>query len=95
MQGIETLDLVCLDDVDRVLGRADWELALFNLYNRARQCGCALLVAGNAAPRPLWRWRTCARAWRGVSSTSWRRRMMRKSRHTAVSGRPQGPGAEP
>ncbi|MCB1708743.1 MAG: DnaA regulatory inactivator Hda [Halioglobus sp.] len=53
VQGIETLDLVCLDDVDRVLGRADWEVALFNLYNRARQCGCALLVAGNAAPRAL------------------------------------------
>ena len=53
LQGIETLELVCLDDVDRVLGRADWELALFNLFNRARQHGCSLLVAGNAAPRAL------------------------------------------
>jgi DnaA family protein len=53
VQGIESLDLVCLDDVDRVLGRPDWELALFNLCNRARQRGCALLVAGNAAPRAL------------------------------------------
>ncbi len=53
LQGIETLDLVCLDDVDRVLQRADWELALFNLCNRAREQGCKLLVAGNAAPRAL------------------------------------------
>lgn len=53
VQGVEALDLVCLDDVDRVLGRADWELALFHLCNRARQRGCALLVAGNAAPRTL------------------------------------------
>ncbi len=53
VQGIEALELVCLDDVDRVLGRADWELALFNLCNRARQRGCAVLVAGNAAPRAL------------------------------------------
>jgi DnaA family protein len=53
LQGIETLKLVCLDDVDRVLGRADWELALFNLVNRARQSGCSLLVAGSAAPRVL------------------------------------------
>lgn len=53
VQGVEELDLVCLDDVDRVLGRADWELALFHLCNRARQRGCALLVAGNAAPRAL------------------------------------------
>lgn len=53
VQGIEMLNLICLDDVDRVLGRVDWELALFNLCNRARQHGCALLVAGNAAPRAL------------------------------------------
>lgn len=53
IQGVENLDLVCLDDLDSVLGQADWELALFNLINRARQCGCALLVAGSAAPRVL------------------------------------------
>jgi DnaA family protein len=53
VQGIEAMDLVCLDDMDRVLGRADWELALFNFCNRARQRGCAVLVAGNAAPRAL------------------------------------------
>ncbi|MEE4146839.1 MAG: DnaA regulatory inactivator Hda [Halieaceae bacterium] len=53
LQGMETLKLVCLDDVDRVMGRADWELALFNLINRARQQGCRLLVAGSAAPRVL------------------------------------------
>lgn len=53
LQGIELLDLVCLDDVHRVLGRPDWEMALFNLYNRARQHDCRLLIAGNAAPRAL------------------------------------------
>ena len=53
LQGIEALELVCLDDVDRVLGRADWELALFNLCNRARERGCRLLVAANCAPRAL------------------------------------------
>lgn len=53
LQGIEALDLVCLDDIHRVLGDPAWELALFNLYNRARQRGCRLLVAGDAAPRAL------------------------------------------
>ena len=53
LQDIENLSLVCLDDVHQVLGRDDWELALFNLCNRARQRGCAMLVAGNAAPRVL------------------------------------------
>ena len=53
LQDIQTLGLVCLDDVHRVLGDPAWELALFNLYNMARQQGCQLLVAGDAAPRAL------------------------------------------
>lgn len=53
LQGIDTLKMVCLDDVDRVLGEAEWELALFNLFNGARQHGCRLLIAGSAAPRAL------------------------------------------
>jgi len=53
LQSVEALGLVCLDDVERVLGNADWELALFNLCNRARQTGCRLLLAANAAPRAL------------------------------------------
>lgn len=53
LQGVESLGLVCLDDVDQVLGNADWELALFDLYNRAREQNCRLLIAGIAAPRAL------------------------------------------
>lgn len=53
LQDVEHLALVCLDDIHSVLGNPAWELALFNLYNRARQLGCRLLVAGNAAPRAL------------------------------------------
>lgn len=53
LQGIENMNLVCLDDIDAVLGVEDWELALFHFYNRARQAGCRLLITGNAAPRVL------------------------------------------
>ena len=53
LQGVEFRDLVCLDDVHRVLGDENWEEALFHLCNRARQRGCRLLVAGDAAPRAL------------------------------------------
>lgn len=53
LQGIEALDLVCLDDMDQVVGRAEWEVALFDLCNRARERGCRLLVSGNAPPRAL------------------------------------------
>lgn len=53
LQGVERLGRVCLDDLDAVLGDADWERALFNLFNDARQQGCRLVVAGDAAPRAL------------------------------------------
>ena len=53
LHDIHSLDLVCLDDVHQVLENPEWELALFNLCNRAREQGCKLLVAGNAAPRAL------------------------------------------
>ena len=53
LQGVESRDQVCLDDLQRVVGDESWEEALFHLCNRARQRGCRLLVAGDAAPRAL------------------------------------------
>lgn len=53
LQGIEYADLVCLDDIQSVLGDTAWELALFNFYNLARQQDCKLVVAANVAPRVL------------------------------------------
>lgn len=53
LQGVESLGRVCLDDVHAVLGNAGWEMALFNLINGARQQGCRLVIAGDAAPRAL------------------------------------------
>jgi len=53
LQGVEAMDLVCLDDIEAVLGNPDWEAALFNFYNRAQQANCALQLAADAAPRSL------------------------------------------
>ncbi|KAA1192852.1 DnaA regulatory inactivator Hda [Pseudohalioglobus sediminis] len=53
LSGVEALDLVALDDVDAVLGQESWEVALFDLYNRARQRGCRLVIAADGAPRTL------------------------------------------
>jgi len=49
--GLESLHLICLDDVDAIAGRADWEQALFHLFNRLRDSGTRLLVAARTAPR--------------------------------------------
>ncbi|SDW72088.1 DnaA regulatory inactivator Hda [Thiocapsa roseopersicina] len=50
---LETRDLLAIDDVQAIAGKADWEVALFDLFNRARARGCALLIAGSSAPDAL------------------------------------------
>ncbi len=53
LEGIDAMQLLCLDDLQAILGKADWETALFNLYNRARESGQSLILAANAPPRQL------------------------------------------
>jgi DnaA family protein len=50
LEGLEQLDLVCLDDVSAIAGQADWERSVFNLFNRVRAAGGTLLVAGERRP---------------------------------------------
>lgn len=51
--GLERLDLVCLDDIEAIAGHAIWEEALFHLFNRLRSANHRLLVAANVAPKAL------------------------------------------
>jgi DnaA family protein len=53
LDGLDQAELVCLDDLDAVAGRADWEEALFHLFNRLRDAGRRLLLAATASPREL------------------------------------------
>ncbi len=53
LENLEQCELVCLDDVQAVAGRGDWEEALFHLFNRLRDSGRRLLLAADAAPREL------------------------------------------
>ncbi len=53
LEGLENLALVCLDDLHAIVGKQEWELALFSLFNRLRDSGSRLLVAANCAPREL------------------------------------------
>ena len=53
LDNLEQFELVCLDDLDAVAGRADWEEALFHLFNRLRDSGRRLLLAASASPREL------------------------------------------
>jgi DnaA family protein len=53
LEGLETMDVLCLDDIDRVVGSREWEQALFHLYNRIAACGARLYVAAAARPGEL------------------------------------------
>lgn len=53
LQGLESLDLVCLDDLHCVAGSAAWEEGLFHLINRLRGHGGSLLVASRERLRRL------------------------------------------
>ena len=52
-ESVEQLDLVCLDDLDRVIGQADWEAALFHLFNRLKDSGTALVISAETSVREL------------------------------------------
>ena len=47
LDGLENISIIALDDIDSVIGNENWEIALFNLYNRVRDKGGNLLVSSN------------------------------------------------
>ena len=53
LDDVEACDLLCLDDIQAVVGQAHWEEALFHAFNRLRDAGKQLLIAADAAPREL------------------------------------------
>lgn len=53
LEGWEQFDLVCLDDIELIAGHADWEEAVFHLYNRVREQGGRLVVSAVCAPAQL------------------------------------------
>ncbi len=49
-EGLEGLDLVCLDNVQAIGGKREWEVGLFDLYNRLKDDGVRLVIGASAAP---------------------------------------------
>lgn len=50
---LESLHVVCVDDLERIAGQERWEQALFSLYNRMREANRSLVFAAAAAPAAL------------------------------------------
>lgn len=53
LDGWEALEVVCADDLDRVVGDAAWERALFVLYNGLLEHAGVLIVASTRSPSEL------------------------------------------
>lgn len=53
LAGLESMSLVCLDDLHSVAGNAAWEEALFHLYNRIQLRGGRLVITADATPSSL------------------------------------------
>ncbi len=53
LEGMEQMALLAVDDVELLAGNSEWEQALFHLYNRMRDAGHRMIVAGNGAPAAL------------------------------------------
>lgn len=51
LDGLASRKFICLDDVEQVGGLANWELALFNLYNALAEAEGVLICAANSSPR--------------------------------------------
>jgi DnaA family protein len=45
--GLEQVEMLCLDDLDAISGQPAWEQALFHLFNRRRDTGKHLIMAAH------------------------------------------------
>ncbi|MDF1643765.1 MAG: DnaA regulatory inactivator Hda [Pseudomonadales bacterium] len=53
LDNLQGLELVCIDNFNKIVGNSEWETALFHLYNRLMAQNAKLVVAAESAPRAL------------------------------------------
>jgi DnaA family protein len=53
LDGLETYDVIALDHLDAIVGRPQWEQAIFHLYNRCQAAEHSLLIGAHVAPLAL------------------------------------------
>ena len=53
LDGLEHLDLICIDDVHLVLSQPAWEEKLFTLFNACQMKAASMLVSSKSAPLEL------------------------------------------
>lgn len=53
LDNLTHLPLVCVDDIDAIVGYQVWEEAFFHFYNQMQQAGRRLIVTAQAPPKEL------------------------------------------
>jgi DnaA family protein len=53
MNGLESLALICIDDLDAAVGHPEWEEAIFHLYNRIYDAGGSIIIAAHDLPKSI------------------------------------------
>jgi len=51
LEDLASRELICIDDIEKVVGKPDWETALFALYNQLIDARGQLIIAAHTAPR--------------------------------------------
>ena len=53
LTGLETFDLICIDNIELCAGNSAWELAFFNFYNLHRENNHQLIISAQCPPNYL------------------------------------------
>lgn len=53
LEGMESLSLICLDDVHAIAGDMAWEEAIFHLYNRVYDAGGNIIFSAHDLPKAI------------------------------------------
>jgi DnaA-homolog protein len=56
LEGLRQLECLCIDDIDAVIGRRDWERALFSVLQGIEEGGGGRLIAAAESPPALLQW---------------------------------------
>ena len=49
LDGLEQIDLICIDDIQLLVGNAQWQQAIFDLFNRVKEQGKHIIIAGDCS----------------------------------------------
>ena len=52
-EGLESADIICIDDIEQIAGNPEWENSLFHLYNRIRDTGKKLVISSSQSPAAI------------------------------------------